>query len=120
MYSLFIENGEFNLGKLTFTYNSALSFTPPIAIAGDNISVISPNTSATLDGSASNDPEGQTISYNWTQVYGPTIITFDDNNIASPTISNLVDGVYKCKLTVSDGTYQDTDEVLVIVSASGN
>ncbi|WP_298948240.1 glycosyl hydrolase [uncultured Polaribacter sp.] len=117
---LFIENGEFNLGKLIFTYNSALSFTPPIAIAGDNISVISPSTSTTLDGSASNDPEGQTISYNWTQVYGPTIITFDDNNIASPTISNLVDGVYKCKLTVSDGTYQDTDEVLVIVSASGN
>ncbi|MDP5091700.1 MAG: Ig-like domain-containing protein, partial [Polaribacter sp.] len=39
---------------------------------------------------------------------------------ASPAISNLLAGVYKFKLTVSDGTYTDFDEVLVIVSASGN
>ena len=35
-------------------------------------------------------------------------------------ISNLVEGVYKCKLTVNDGTYVDFDEVLVIVSETGN
>ncbi|WP_026777953.1 glycosyl hydrolase [Polaribacter sp. Hel_I_88] len=117
---LFIESGEFNIGKMTFSYNSPLSFVPPIADAGENVSVISPNTFATLDGSESNDPEGETITYEWEQVYGPTIISFDDEKIASPSISNLVDGVYKCKLTVSDGVYQDSDEVLVLVSSSGN
>ncbi|WP_439131603.1 glycosyl hydrolase [Polaribacter sp.] len=117
---LFIESGEFNLGKLTFAYSSPLSYVPPIADAGDNISIISPNTTASLDGSASNDPEGETITYNWEQIYGPTIITFNDQTIASPNVSNLVNGVYKCKLTVSDGAYQDTDEVLIIVSDSGN
>lgn len=35
-------------------------------------------------------------------------------------ISNLVEGVYKCKLTVNDGIYTDFDEVLVIVSETGN
>ena len=117
---LFIESGEFNIGKMTFSYNSPLSYVPPVANAGANVSVITPNTTASLDGSASNDPEGETITYNWEQIYGPTIITFNDNTTASPNISNLVEGVYKCKLTVSDGAYEASDEVLVLVSSSGN
>ncbi|MGK0413731.1 MAG: endo-1,3(4)-beta-glucanase, partial [Polaribacter sp.] len=117
---LFIQNGEFNLGKMTFTYKEALSFVPPIADAGENISITLPNTTATLNGSESNDPEGQDITYNWEQVYGPSIITFDDNTLVSPNISNLVAGVYKCKLSVSDGSYSAIDEVLIIVSATGN
>ncbi len=117
---LFIENGEFNLGKMTFSYKEALSFVPPVADAGNNVSVILPNLTGVLDGSASNDSEGQSITYNWEQIYGPSVITFDNVTIASPIISNLVEGVYKCRLTVNDGTYQDSDEVLVIVTANGN
>jgi endo-1,3(4)-beta-glucanase len=117
---LFLENGEFNLGKMTFTYKSPLSFVPPIANAGENISIISPVTVATLNGTLSNDPEGQNITYNWEQVYGPSIINFNDKTIVSPEISNLENGVYKAKLTVSDGTYSASDEVLIIVSDSGN
>ena len=117
---LFIENGEFNIGKLTFTYKSSLSFVPPIASAGENISLTLPSSTTTLNGSLSNDPEGESISYNWEQVYGPSIISFDNNTDVSPMISNLVEGVYKCKLTVNDGIYTDFDEVLVIVSETGN
>ena len=117
---LVIESGEFNLGKMTFTYKSSLSFVPPIASAGENISLTLPSSTTTLNGSLSNDPEGESISYNWEQVYGPSIISFDNNTDVSPMISNLVEGVYKCKLTVNDGTYADFDEVLVIVSETGN
>ncbi|WP_405566085.1 glycosyl hydrolase [Polaribacter sp. Asnod6-C07] len=117
---LFIENGEFNLGKMTFTYKEALSFVPPIADAGVNVSVVLPSTTAILDGSASNDSEGEIITYNWEQIYGPSSISFNDKTIASPNISNLVEGVYKCKLTVNDGTYSANDEVLVLVSSGGN
>ncbi|ARV14364.1 glycosyl hydrolase [Polaribacter sp. SA4-12] len=117
---LFLQNGEFNLGKMTFSYKSTLSYVPPIANAGENISIISPTTTASLNGTASNDPEGQTISYSWEQVYGPSIISFSSKTIASPNISNLENGVYKCKLTVNDGTYSASDEVLIIVSDSGN
>ncbi|MEN8248866.1 MAG: glycosyl hydrolase [Bacteroidota bacterium] len=117
---LVIINGEFNLGKMTFTYASDLSYSPPVANAGENVVVILPATNATLDGSLSADPEGQTLNYTWEQVYGPSEITFSDNNIASPNISNLEEGIYKCKLTVDDGIYASTDFVLVIVSATGN
>ena len=117
---LFIESGEFNIGSMNFSYKSALGYAPPVANAGENVSVISPNTTANLDGTLSNDPEGETITYSWEQVYGPSIINFDNSTIASPNVSNLEDGVYKCKLTISDGTYTAFDEVLILVSAKGN
>lgn len=115
-----VDNGEFNLGKMTFAYSAPLTFVPPIANAGDNVVVVLPATTATLNGSLSNDPEGQPVTFSWEQLYGPSIITFNSTTIASPTVSNLAEGVYKCKLTVSDGTYAASDEVLILVSASGN
>ena len=117
---LHFDEGEFNIGKMTFAYKEALPFVPPVANAGDNISITLPTSTTTLNGAASNDPEGQPITYNWEQVFGPSVIVFNDNTIASPNISNLEEGVYKCLLTVNDGTYSDSDEVLIIVSATGN
>ncbi len=117
---LVVTNGEFNIGKMDFSYVSSLNYVPPIANAGTNVVVILPETTASLDGSLSNDPEGQTITYNWEQIYGPSIINFDNNTSVSPAISNLEEGVYKCKLTVSDGTYSASSFVLVIVQANAN
>ena len=105
---------------MIFTYAGPLPYAPPIADAGDNITVILPETSTTLDGSLSNDPEGESITYTWEQIYGPSNISFSDNSIASPEISNLTEGVYNIELTVSDGLYNATDDVLVIVSETGN
>ena len=113
-------NGEFNLGKMDFVYASPLGYVPPTADAGENVVVILPATTATLDGSLSNDSEGETITYNWEQIYGPSIINFDDTTVVSPNISNLLEGIYKCKLTVSDGTYSDTSFVLVLVQTNAN
>ena len=113
-------NGEFNIGKMSFAYSNPLGYVPPIANAGDNVVVILPATTATLNGSLSNDPEGQTITYNWEQIYGPSVISFNDNTLESPNISNLVEGIYKCKLTVNDGTYTATDNVLILVQANAN
>ncbi len=117
---LVVTNGEFNLGAMNFAYASPLSYVPPVADAGDNVVVILPASTATLDGSGSNDPGGQAITYNWEQIYGPSVISFNDNTAASPNISNLEEGVYKCKLTVSDGTYTASSFVLVVVQATAN
>ncbi len=117
---LAVTNGEFNIGKMDFAYAAPLPYVAPIANAGTNVVVVSPATTAVLDGSLSNDPEGQPLTYNWVQLYGPSIIAFNDNTLVSPTVSNLAEGVYKCKLTVSDGTYSASDEVLILVSANGN
>jgi endoglucanase Acf2 len=113
-------NGEFNLGKLNFTYNSPLSYIPPIADAGENVVVILPEITATLDGSLSNDPEGQAITYVWEQVYGASLINFNDNTLESPSISNLEEGIYKIKLTISDGAYTANSDVLVLVQQTSN
>ena len=117
---LVITNGEFNLGKLNFSYSAPLDYVPPVADAGDNVVVIMPETTATLDGSSSNDPEGEAITYNWEQIYGPSTISFSNNTQVSPTISNLEEGIYKFKLTVSDATYTANDEVLVLVQQTSN
>ena len=105
---------------MIFSYAGALPYSPPIADAGENVTVILPETSTTLDGTLSNDPEGESLTYNWEQVYGPSTINFSDSSIVSPEISNLTEGVYKIKLTVSDGTYNASDDVLVIISETGN
>ncbi|WP_462251741.1 glycosyl hydrolase [Ekhidna sp.] len=114
------DNGEFNLGKMNFTRTGDLSYGPPIADAGDNINVILPATSTTFDASESSDPDNDVLSFQWVQIYGPSVAEFSDDQISNPVVSNLADGVYKFELTVSDGEYASIDDLLVIVSETGN
>lgn len=113
-------NGEFNLGKMTFTRTGDLPYSPPVANAGSNVTVILPASTAQLNGSATENPGAATLTYTWSQVYGPSVIQFSDANAISPNISNLEEGIYKCQLTVSDGTNASISTVLVIVSETGN
>lgn len=115
-----VTQGEFNLGKMTFSYASPLDYGPPVANAGENVSVLYPNSNATLDASASSDPENESLSYAWEQIYGSSVVAFNDDTAVEPEISNLEEGVYKIKLTVSDGTYSAIDYVFVIVSTNDN
>jgi len=117
---LVITNGEFNLARMNFEYQSPLDYVPPIADAGANVTVMLPTTSTMLDGSLSGDPNGQVITYQWTQIYGPSSVSYDDQTTSQPNISGLEVGVYKFRLQVSDGQYQSDDEVLVIVTSNGN
>jgi endo-1,3(4)-beta-glucanase len=117
---LVVSSGEFNLGKMDFEYASPLDYVPPIANAGENVVVIIPETTATLDGVLSNDPDGEVITYLWEQIYGPSTISFDDTTLVSPSISNLEEGIYKIKLTVSDGAYTANSDVLVLVQQTSN
>ncbi|MDF1696741.1 MAG: glycosyl hydrolase [Saprospiraceae bacterium] len=117
---LVMTNGEFNLGTMTFEHVGALDYVAPIADAGQNVTVVLPSTTVNLDGSQSYDPEGEVISYAWEQIYGPSSVSYSDITDDQPLISNLEEGVYKFRLTVSDGQYNSYDEVLVIVSSDGN
>ncbi len=113
-------NGEFNLGKMTFSRTGDLSYTPPFADAGANVVVVLPAVKANLDASASTVASDKTLTYAWSQIYGPTAITFSDPASATPEASNLEEGIYKCLLVVSDGTYSSRDEVIIIVSPTAN
>ena len=115
-----INQGEFNLGRMTFERTGDLGFDPPIADAGTNVSATLSSSTVSLNGSGTYEPTGKTVTYTWSQVYGPTALTFSSTSSATPQASNLAIGVYKCLLTVSDGTYSSTDEMKIIVSESGN
>ena len=105
---------------MTFSYNAPLTYMPPFADAGDNVSVILPQTTASLDGSLSTDEDTAVLTYFWKQLYGPSTVVFSDNSTAMPEISNLEAGVYKIKLTVSDDAHSSSSDMLVIVSENGN
>lgn len=65
-----------------------------------------------LDGSGSGDPEGGTLSFQWSQVYGLDS-TIEDRQTPSPTVHLPGNGIYVFELEVSDGTYTDRDRVMV-------
>ncbi|MEZ4887810.1 MAG: glycosyl hydrolase [Chitinophagales bacterium] len=117
---LFFENGEMNLGNLTFNYEAPLGYSQPIANAGADQIVVLPETTAILDGSQSTEPEGAALSYTWTQIYGASNLVFSDFNAEQPTISNLEEGVYLIKLRVDNGSYSDEDEVYILSSSGEN
>ena len=117
---VYFENGGFNLGRMTFTRTGDLPYSVPTANAGDNITVILPNSSANLDGSASTSNGAGQLSYEWEQLYGPSNVTFNNTTSASPQIANLVRGVYSFQLSVQTGSRIAKDQVYVIVNETGN
>lgn len=69
-------------------------------------------TTVQLDGSASSDPDGDTLSYEWA---APVGVTLDDPNIASPS-GDFPIGPSLLTLTVADGNGGvSCDDVLIII-----
>ena len=117
---LFFVDGGFNLGRLTFSFERPLDYNPPFAIAGDDLIVLFPETSALLDASESTDLDDEILNYQWDQVYGPNSVIFSDENNMQTEISNLIEGVYKFRLEVDDGEYSSFDEIFVFVSETSD
>jgi hypothetical protein len=89
----------------------------PEAKAGDDITIALGET-ATLDGSASSDPEEGELSYSWSIVNAPSGSSAD---VSEPTnvqtsFTPDADGEYEISLTVSDdGENSDNDNLLITV-----
>ncbi|WP_136482774.1 glycosyl hydrolase [Cognatitamlana onchidii] len=117
---LVFTKGELNIGRVTLARTGDLTYNPPVAHAGDNVSVILPNTTATLDGSQSTDRDTPNLNYSWEQIYGPSTISFSSTSVVAPIASNLEEGIYKVKLTVDDGSNTSNSTSLIIVTQTGN
>ena len=105
---------------MTFSFDSALDYSPLIADAGESQVVQLPATTTQLSGSASSIPNPNDTSITWSQLYGPTTVGFDDITIINPTVSNLEAGIYKFKLSLVSSNQASTNEVLVIVQEGAN
>ncbi len=111
-------NGGFNLGRMTFSFDRELDYYPPVANAGEDLLIVFPDSSAVLDGSASYDADTENLNYLWEQVYGPSTVTFSAGDSEQTEITDLIEGTYKFKLTVSDETHSSVDYVFVFVSTT--
>jgi hypothetical protein len=111
-------------GTLTITVNPATPATPANPADTAPVAVVTPTTltvvsglNATLDGSASSDPQGDTLSYNWAQTSGP-LASLTNTTSATLTftapVAIVAPQLVQLTLTVTDSTGA-TGMVAVIV-----
>jgi hypothetical protein len=94
---------------------------PPVAVAGADTTIVLPANSILLDGSDSWDPDSNIISYAWQKISGPSTATISDPTSVKLQVDNMVQGVYRFELTVTDaGGLFDKDTIQITVSSSPN
>jgi len=89
----------------------------PVANAGADQSV-EKNTLYTLDGTSSNDPDGDVLTYLWT---APSGITLSSKSVARPTFTTPANATtnFTFTLTVSDGNLSSPfDQVVITIKQS--
>ncbi len=74
---------------------------PPIANAGSNIVITLPATFTSLTG-AGTDADGTVVGYSWAQISGPNTATTSPLAAEDLDLSDLVEGIYLFRLTVTD------------------
>ncbi|WKZ60982.1 MAG: PKD domain-containing protein [Cyclobacteriaceae bacterium] len=105
--------GATGSGQVTVTVLPATANLPPTVDAGNNVTVVLPNNTATLTGSASDD--GSVASVLWTKLSGPAV-TMSGNTTTTLSLSNLVEGNYVFQLTATDNEgLENSDNVSVSV-----
>ena len=106
----------------TFTINNVVVNQPPIADAGDDVSLEIGST-VDVDASTSFDPDEspEPITFLWTFVSVPSGSDLNNTNIESPTNVNAsfipdVAGSYTLSVLVFDGELSDSDAVVISIS----
>lgn len=89
----------------------------PVANAGDDQTDIAIGETVMLDGSASSDPNDDTLTYAWSikiKPEGSTAVISSMTEV-SPTFITDTEGSYTLTLTVNDGYLNDTDSMMITV-----
>lgn len=88
---------------------------PPTAQAGPD-QTVAVGATVTLDGTASTDPDGQSLAYRWVLVSAPAGSTAALDDVTSPRPTFLADlpGSYQARLIVGDGLAESAPDVVVV------
>lgn len=113
------DRADWSLDTVTVTVGVGSGTTTnklPTASAGADVTITLPTNSVTLTGTGT-DADGYIAAYGWTKSSGPTSGTIVSSTSAKTEISNLAEGTYTFKLTVTDNNSATaTDEVTVVVN----
>ena len=101
MFSTFLTAAAFASGE------------PPVAEAGLSLIAYVGDT-VILDGSGSSDREGDTLSWQWTQLSGPPI-TIGRDDSAEPEFAISDAGTFRIELVVNDGTESSAPDIVEVV-----
>lgn len=119
--ALQVHNGFLLSGTdTTFVYVSSGDPSPPTALSQGDITDAQDCLDMTLDGSASYDPNGDPLAYNWTLQSKPEgsatdNYSFADRRAESTTFFPDISGTYSFSLAVSDGTTWSSPDTFTAV-----
>jgi ribosomal protein L14 len=102
---------------------SNIANVPPVANAGNNITITLPTSFANLNGGGSSDPDGTIMTYAWSYVNGPAGGSYTITNPGGilTGITGLSQGTYTFRLTVTDNDgASSTDDIVITVNAAIN
>lgn len=115
--TLEVTDGELT-NSSSFTLTVISPNQPPVVSAGKNQFITWPNV-AVLAGSATDDglPDtNQPLTFRWSQVSGPGLVSFD-NAAAANTVARFERaGVHQLRLTASDGALSASGDVTITVN----
>jgi hypothetical protein len=89
---------------------------PPVVDAGTAPAINLPVSNVQLNGTAT-DADGSITTYAWSKTAGPAQFAFSNTAVANPVVSNLIEGTYTFRLTVTDNRGASvSDNVNVVVN----